>query len=907
MIIILPKNKIYKFGNDFPLLTIPTEAGNEQDGSFSDFQWWAYSKDFRKWLKDNPREWTAESIDLSNYSSLESYIKENSKNQSLFTEIAENETTHGRILRFGDFEKSQSLLNEVSGEGGLRESQEDDVKKAVKFHFAYNKLLSEGKIKKEISASQIAQEKDVAVFLVVENPDTGENIRETLKAYRMTGASLESSEDSKIELIDVTEMLPGGKISQEDTPESVVRKVVQGGLAIGVAGAVGITAFTIIKYAGMGLLARNALKSISGYSKGVSPTSKSLASRIIGAKSVQTLWGTTKNFGRGIKNLVTLKATRTIASSFKALKNAGAPTSTALKVAFGVSSKGAAKVGSRLIPFVGEVLMVIDAVGSAWNWFSDKQAPMYKEVSSFAKNEMDPKKIPIGVPITICWSQEAQSTFGSIVNFIANNDTRTTCELIKITERDGKSVFILTQINSKSMQKQLAEHDLILLSLDNSDIVNDQGGFLNTVARVFDNEDLDFNISYIDNLNEAASVLNFQGYCPWNEFMQAYNSASDQLIVASPNAPDEFKFYYKDPDGDHINVSGKLIQSSQLKNTDSEKIISIFFPDKDSSFQTKYTDDEKEEKIEGKEEAAESFSNPFIGALVNEKEIITKYLDFKNSLSKLHEDENEEEEKEESDEEQDKEKKIQVNPAINSATPGNPQEGTDDVDSQTQEMLSLDPKDLASPAELMIYLVTKKEYADPSLRQYQMRGSKFTNFLIDEKDTKAKNDEPITVDVNTVGGVNPIDPRRGVYVFTPDEEEAEDVEGRIVTTQPDVDDTDDSEEEKPEDIITTPDDVKIKNRKRKTIIRDKIVDDGVNLLDEFITDKEKDILGISDWKSVTFAKAVKNRSGEVDKIVLRNKYAPLGYKTKKYKPADGEKFEIAKKFIEEADQRIKYK
>ena len=66
----------------------------------------------------------------------------------------------------------------------------------MKFHFAYNKLLSDGKIKDGLKFSSVGSGNDIAVFIVVEDPQTGAGVDETLKAFRMIPK--ESSGGSKI-------------------------------------------------------------------------------------------------------------------------------------------------------------------------------------------------------------------------------------------------------------------------------------------------------------------------------------------------------------------------------------------------------------------------------------------------------------------------------------------------------------------------------------------------------------------------------------------------------------------------------------------------------------------------------------------------------------------------------------
>jgi hypothetical protein len=90
------------------------------------------------------------------------------------------------------------------------------------------------------------------------------------------------------------------------------------------------------------------------------------------------------------------------------------------------------------------------------------------------------------------------------------------------------------------------------MSLDNNDIVNDQDGVLNTLARVVDNEDLDFKISYVDGIDKIATLFNFQGMCDWSVFATELQNSSDQLIVSDTSAPETYEFYYTNKDNDII-------------------------------------------------------------------------------------------------------------------------------------------------------------------------------------------------------------------------------------------------------------------------------------------------------------------------------------------------------------------
>jgi hypothetical protein len=216
------------------------------------------------------------------------------------------------------------------------------------------------------------------------------------------------------------------------------------------------------------------------------------------------------------------------------------------------------------------------------------------------------------------------------------------------------------------------------------------------------------------------------------------------------------------------------------------------------------------------------------------------------------------------------------------------------------------------PAKVAIYKVTDREYANPELRKY--KAGVFTQFILTEESFDAKANESIGVDVNTTGE-DLEDPRRGVYAY----KRKEDTPKPPVDPDKDKDKDKDKEEdvkrdqqpdvEKTEDdyfLKVNPKDVEIKDKRNSTVIRDKSVEGGINILDEFLDAKKKEILGISDWKAITFAKSMLDAKGEVTEVKLKNRFAPFGDKIRKYRVTDGESFEIAKKFAEDVEARIKY-
>ena len=870
MIILLPAGTTYKTGNNFPLMTIPMDMPDSQSASFEDFQWWALSSDFQKWLKKNPRKWVAESNDLSKYEgSVTEYLKENFEflNDS-YLNINESE-----VLSFDDFSNSSTLF-----EAGKGDVDNGEYKEAIKFHFAYNKLKSEGKILNSMTAEDIKKGDDKAVFLLLEDPSNGENMLETLKAYRMTGY-VDVDGKSKIRLIEVSEMLPGGPIGEDENVEDLIGNIVQDAAIIAAAGGVGVILFGALKIAGGALGARALLKTIQGFrpnagtGTGAAGGATSLLKKIKsgGIKNIKSLWG-------GAKDMVLLKNTRSLVTrGFKGAKAAytlgKSGVGGAIK-AFGKGfGRGTAQLGAKAIPFVGEVLMVIDAVGSIWNWYSDNQAPRYGEVESFASNEMDPSKLPIGVPITVCWSQPSGGALGTALSFLVTNigETRTTAELIKIADKNGESIFIMTQVNSKEVQKALASHELTLISLDNSDIVNDQAssqdGILSKIGtaiqRTFDNEDLDFKISHIDGLKDLAAMFNFQGICEWSDFESAYQAAGDQLIVVDPNAPEEYEFYYKDGDENVVNVSGRLVSNDDLKNATSEELENIFYSEVPPG-----SDDNK------KNEGLDIYSPAY--DLLNETSVITSFGDFNQRLYEFN-----------------------------------------DVDAKNDKStMNLNPEQASSAAEVAVYVVTEKEFADPESRKYRVNEI-FRNFIVDPKDYKAKVNSLIDIETNTVNE-DIEEPRRGVFIFKKEAPKPEENEKIKQDTQPltddDIKDGKDQEGEKSKGekakddyyITVDPKDVRIKDRKSSTVIRDNNFAGGVNLVDKFLTDKDKEIMNIANWKAISYAKASLDNRGDVIEVKLKNKFAPFGDKIRKFKVSDGEAFEIAKKFASEVEDRIKY-
>jgi hypothetical protein len=99
-------------------------------------------------------------------------------------------------------------------------------------------------------------------------------------------------------------------------------------------------------------------------------------------------------------------------------------------------------------------------------------------------------------------------------------------------------------------------------------------------------------------------------------------------------------------------------------------------------------------------------------------------------------------------------------------------------------------------------------------------------------------------------------------------------------------------------------DINIKSKNNSIAIIDN--SGGVNLFDEILTERDKEALKIENWKTITFAKSFIDNRGDVIEVKFNNKNAPLGDKSRHYQLMDGEAFELAKRFVNQANDRIKY-
>ena len=878
MIILLATDGKYARGNDFPMFTIPLKMEGATSQSLEDFQWWAYSSDLKKWLDKNPKEWVADSEEIPNYGDISEIIRESQGGSGYSMQKALSESNEynpeGRVSKFADF-----ISDAVFEDDSKNKTEEEKV---VKFHFAYNKLESEGKLEKEYVVKNQAPGKPKAVFLCMEDQESGANLDLTLDAYKVSQMEIDNK-GAKFRLFEISDSKLGGKIGEDQTGPGLAQKVMKNSILIATYAVAGSAIYAAAKWIGGGYLLRRTLKSMMSMriaaitGKAAVKSTKALRMMVKAGNGIKFLgrainpmkaisfWANAGKIGKyavqGAKIQGSIRGAGVVARSLGMVKGFV----TGAKVA-----SGFAKAAELFNP-VGWALLAIGAIGSTWNWFQGNQAPRFGNVEDFAKGSFDPKSIKVGVPITICWSQPAGG-WGMALSFLFNNETRTTMELVKVADNGGESIFILTQINAKEIQKQIAEFDMTLISFDNGEVI-DRG--------YFDNEDIDFKMLSVK--KDLNALFNYQGSCDWDLFETEFDNSSGTLLISDPNAPDEYEFHFSDSEDNIINVVGKKVSTDELSKYSSEDLNRLFGIT--GAKEKKKTDSKIKKAEENPVNAGvnDSLKTPKFSNLL-ESSIITKFSDFKKAEYTIMEDDN------------------------NASVNGNPAEGSDDVDSKGSEMVELTAKQKSSPEEVAVYIVTERDYADPKFRGKYETGD-FTNFLLDSDDMEAKNDSPINVDPNTDEILE--DSKRGLYTYIEKKEE----EAPVVNKTQGTEDEDDKNKEKEKDdaikkddyyLTVNPKDVNIKDKKNSTVIKDTSMSGGINLFDIILTAKDKEVLKIENWKTVTFAKEIFDRRGDGIEVKFKNKYAPFGDKSRRYRSTDGEAFELAKRFVEQTKDRIKY-
>lgn len=541
MIVLFKKGETYKAGGVFPFITIPLESGGEKK-QFTDFQWWAPTDKWNAWLKSNARTWQAESE-----------TSEEDFKKRLYESLVNEKEIDPKVLDFSSFNlmlEEESKNSDLVNIGSTEPATEDQKKNYTKFVFAYNKLKEDGKIKDQIQISSLNKGEEYAIVCDLPGND-GSAVVETRQAYRTKIITdLPNGFLAKID-----ESIPFGKFQEgETTAEQFIKiaklggRIVAGGVAVAgvIAGGVWATKW---------YLKRAAVRSaINGGSSWFSRLFGAGAENAVASNAASSAVNTSATAATELELAtgVSAEALGTGAATEVAV-GAAVPAGAAAAEAGG----GAAAIAAAESNPIGWIVTAVVAAAATfqriYNFTRDSQAPRLGEIEDegWAKDFFMPGTIPDGEAITICWTQSAGN--GLFADIIWNEDTRTTMDLVKIGNFNGKSVFLLVQINSKEYDALLKSKEMILLSFDAG---------LKVERGWIDNDELDFEMISVDK-EESKNIIStiFEGYCSWDEMESAYRGADDSFIGVPENAPDEYSFHYKSGKGDkEVNVTGTLIK-----------------------------------------------------------------------------------------------------------------------------------------------------------------------------------------------------------------------------------------------------------------------------------------------------------------------------------------------------------
>ena len=853
-----PKNPT-KENETVPFVNFPTETSDWEEESLNDFQWWMYASDWEEYVKTNKQDYQADSEDFSKFSYAD-LLKE-AKNyylDTLASQMNESKQNKGsRLLSFNSFTSNPSLYED--------ESQEEDpeyIKSGVKMLFSYNKLKASGGLDLSLEGSELEKGKDMAMFMTCDDFETKQEIPQTLKAYKVT-CKIDTTKNIKV--VDISEAVPGGPIGENETSQGLLENALEwGATAIGVLSA-GFGVWFLVKTVGGTWRAVKGFRNIllnrsANLPAVVNPANASVFSRA---------WNFTKNV---LKSPVKFAGGffRAFPAFFSTLRSgAGLASATeAAGAAFGLEGGAAIAAGAG---WIAAIVIAATGIGlNLYSWFKEGQAPVYDDVKDKAFGEFDPTKVKNGEPIVVCWSQTAgEGWLSKTWSLVTGDSMRTTMTMVKVADVNNQSIFLVLSLNSKSLDKKYAkDHFATFFAFDDSDVV--ERGLL-------DNEDLEFKVGYIDNIKEAILPFNFKGICAWDDFMAEYAKSSDSMLISDPNAPSNFNFNYEDPNSERINVKGTKLTDQEIKSMSSEEMNSVFGFSRVSS-----------SKGEG-EKVSENKSY----TISESGRVIQKFTDFYS----LNEDESSSE----------------GGATVNLGGPVEKAEmAREDVGSlpfPTNGALS--SEDATEPAEIAAYKVMESYYADDEGEKEYL--PTFSYFFVDPSDYNKADGERVSIIPNTEEETE--DARKGLYI----QQERDEDESLPSKSDSEKDKKkDDSEtvsktspDEGDEDIITSPSDVRIKTGKRQTTIKDREVEGGINIMKEILTDADRQSLGIESWNQISSARAVYERPRDEDskivKVVFRNKDAKVGDTRRVYTPNDGEVFDLAVKFVEDARSKIKYK
>lgn len=880
----------------FPIMDLPVYDSGEKV-ELNDFQWWSYTDKWNSWLKANPRAWTAENDvpgeDLQQI--LEEIFSGNDPYRQFFDFQLDTIVNEGRVASFSEFTR---LFEQEE-----TEKQSGANKKSIKLNLAIDKLIGQGTFKKEMDIDDLETGKDYAIVVDFTSED-GSPVPESRQALKFR----KFRETDKFALGSTNFSIPLGKF-EDDTPAEFLEKTSEYTLNVLKGAGAAAALYAAVTVAGQAYMVWSLYKGSRNIYKNWGTIQR--ANQALGRGN---LWGKMKNFastafkGKGTSSIINaarinlptgssivgnqafgksgqllnLPQTKFVArgavkrgliskaASRKLIQAAATRAAgTAAGSAAGATTGAAAAASNPIGWIVAAAYAAAGAIQQTVNWVSSKQAPRYSEVKSFAYGKFSPGKIPTGKPITVCWTEDGGAgTWGGIAKMLtlSKDDTRTTMDLVKLGNFRGKSVFMLTKVNSKAMENVLENNEIVLMKFDNSDEFK---------RGALDNDDLVFETIAIEDSSELAIATYFIGYDDWENMTEEYSAAPDTPFFVPDQAPEKYPFNYKEGDK-KLNVQGNLMDSSELESINIGELIPI----------PGQTVEVSESLISESEDSVQSI--PFA-------------LSFGNFVSSIREED---------------EEKIKFDPSDVEETTGEKKEKTANKESEKEgkeeskedgkendkfsdwekEFVKVNQDKKAefdnpySQVPLAIYEVEDIEFVNP---EEKGKLPEFKYFIVALESLDVKEGDPIGVEVTSNDPVD--EPRKGLEKFAPEKKEKPEEKEK-----PSEDSSDDDKLK-----TTTHKDIVIKSGARKTTIKDKEVDGGINIYDEFLTDEDKKKLALPKWKNVTFAEIRRNKDGEPRVVVLRNKFAKLGDRIRKIRKGQSG-FDNAVEFVERVESKVKY-
>jgi hypothetical protein len=848
MILLFPSKGNLIEGQSIPLIQIPLSLiKNAQKIELNDFQWVAKTSDWESWIKKNPRSYQAES--------------------EVFEEIHSfpHHREIKRIKTFDEYTPDSSIFEEeIAGDKA-------DADAMIKFLKVRDSLNRQGKIDKAIEFEGVPAGEANAWFLSLTDED-GKEAPETEMAYKIIRKYTSGGEFAIYSLEEIQPL--NQKVGEGDTFQIIFEKTTNFLKGTGAMVALALSGFVVLKSIGGVYSLFSQYSRVRKFTRGTSRVRnyKSALSYLKGGgkwafkglkNTAKLLQGVAQGFGKGFK---------WGKQGYRFSRSAGKARSLALGNSFksfgrgflkGVS-KFAPKTAAEAVPVIGWIIGIADVAQQTYNWFSDNQAPRFKEVESIAKDVFEPGKIPAGEVITLCWTQEGKNS-NSWVGFLpmTSDDTRTTMDLAKVGDFDGSSLFILLNIGSKGLSQELMSNDINFIIFESG--AKFEHGIL-------DNDDLVFKVASIEKASDAAQPMVFHGICPWDTFSSAFADSSADLVVTDPQATEDFKFNFQNGDT-RVNVTGTLVSKSfiDLTNPDSginrmiEKGTSGDVYGGEPSPEAK-SDTESEPQSLPSEETPESTPAPGetpapSGTSPSESRVLS-FSDFMLAESQIFEAEDAEAE----------------------------------MDFKTQNVA--------------IYRATAISNVDENATSAP---PKFSHFIVgdDVNAWRAKTGDPIDVASDEAdledtrkGHADPIKRYSSEWLAIEDSPEPTEAPNAFFLSEP--------EEEKAQSYVLVDDDeLKIKYKDDKQKIKD-IKAGGFNLLKELTTEEERKELGIEKWEELDVIKLKGNPlEGESRKIKLREKGSfggiiPNGEK-RTFTPKDGRLFNLALSIFNRMKNKVRIK